>query len=128
MDKEQFMACLVANLWKKEMRFLDARDPLMHHAFAETISKIGDDRLSDCGVEFYVDPINEYVSDLPQIISILQGYALASRPNPTYPRASINFSTDACNNFISTLSEQEALIVSQFADCFIDTYNFSLAV
>ena len=120
MKNQQFMTSLLAKLVKLNKITVDTRDFRVHQAFAETISKVGEDKLASHGVEFYQDPISETIPDLFLIISIFQGFDLASRPNPTYPEAKLGLTNEGCDTILASLSPGESLIVSSFAQIFAE--------
>lgn len=122
MTNNQFMCGLVADLWKLGQRRFDPRDLLLHSAMRKTIAEIGDDCLRSVGVDFYVDPIGGTVDDVFHVFSILQGYGLASRSNPTFSKSTIELSEGACSELLDSLSEAEKRVVAKFADLLMQNY------
>ena len=122
MTNTQFMCGVIAELWKKDWQHFNPRDPRFHRAVATASESVGERVLSDAGVELYVDPITETVSDVFSVASVLQGYGLVRRPNPTFPRANLELSDEACEELLSDFNADERSLIERFADSLITEF------
>ncbi len=115
MTNTQFMCGVIAELWRKDLRDFNPRDPKFHRVVVEASEEIGEKSLNLIGVEFYVDPITNTVADVFSVASVLQGYGLARRPNPTFPKADLVLSDEACSEILSDFVEEERSLIARFA-------------